>query len=52
MAQTPSPYHLRKLHWTFFRCVDAASFLNAMVKVRRGFAHQDKAQKPRVTRAS
>ncbi|MET8853418.1 hypothetical protein [Amycolatopsis sp. NPDC004625] len=80
MVQTPSPYNLRKLYWTFFRYdptrdwewnvevapaelgtgstwrvgakryqgVDAASFLDAMVKVRHGFAHQDKAQKPPV----
>jgi hypothetical protein len=80
MVQTPSPYNLRKLYWTFFRYdptsdwdwsvdvspaelgtgsawrvggkryqgVDAASFLHAMVKVRHGFAHQDKAEKPPV----
>ncbi|MFC6866990.1 hypothetical protein [Haloechinothrix salitolerans] len=78
MVQTPSPYNLRKLYWTFFRYdptpdwdlsvgvaptelgtgsawrvgttsykgIDASSFLDAMVKVRHGFAHQDKAQKP------
>ncbi|NEB69977.1 hypothetical protein G3I39_23410 [Streptomyces fulvissimus] len=78
MVQTPSPYNLRKLYWTFFRYdptsdwdwavevapselgqgstwrvgattyqgPDASSFLDAMVKVRHGFAHQDKAQKP------
>lgn len=78
MVQTPSPYNLRKLYWTFFRYdptpdwdwtvdvapaelgqgstwrvgattyqgFDAASFLDAMVKVRHGFAHQDKAQRP------
>lgn len=78
MVQTPSPYNLRKLYWTFFRYdpmsdwewavdvapaelgtgsawriaaktyqgLDASSFLDAMVKVRHGFAHQDKAQKP------
>lgn len=81
MVQTPSPYNLRKLYWTFFRYdptpdwdwnvdvspaelgtgtawrvaakryqgVDAASFPDAMVKVRHGFAHQDKAQKPPVS---
>ncbi|MER7670663.1 hypothetical protein ABTY61_19645 [Kitasatospora sp. NPDC096128] len=78
MVQTPSPYNLRKLFWTFFRYdptadwdwlvqvapaelgqgsawrvgatqyqgTDASDFLDAMVKVRHGFAHQDKAQKP------
>ncbi|MGW0215594.1 hypothetical protein ACWDXH_14510 [Micromonospora chokoriensis] len=78
MVQTPSPYNLRKLYWTFFRYdptpdwhwavevspaelgtgsawrigakryrgKEASSFLDAMVKVRHGFAHQDKAQKP------
>ncbi|MFE0778856.1 hypothetical protein [Streptomyces sp. NPDC058861] len=78
MVQTPSPYNLRKLFWTFFRydpvpdwewvvdvapselggtstwrtgttqhrTTDASAFLNAMVTVRHGFAHQDKAQKP------
>ncbi|MEU4918933.1 hypothetical protein AB0G29_06120 [Streptomyces parvus] len=29
-----------------YRAADAASFLDAMVKVRHGFAHQDKAQRP------
>jgi hypothetical protein len=29
-----------------YQGADAASFLDAMVKVRHGFAHQDKAQKP------
>lgn len=78
MVQTPSPYNLRKMFWTFFRYdpttvwdwvvqvapaeigrgsawrvaakqyqgSDASTFLDAMVKVRHGFAHQDKAQKP------
>lgn len=82
--QTPSPYNLRKLYWTFFRYdptsdwdwavevapaelgkgsnwrvgattyrgPDASSFLDAMVKVRHGFAHQDKAQKPPPMRGS
>jgi hypothetical protein len=77
MVQTPSPYNLRRLYWTFFRYdptsdwawnvdvapaelgigstwrvgakayrgKDASEFLDAMVKVRHGFAHQDKAQK-------
>jgi hypothetical protein len=78
MVQTPSPWNLRKLFWTFFRYdptpdwdwivqvaprrarirqrvayrsqqyqgADASEFLDAMVKVRHGFAHQDTAQKP------
>ncbi|MFJ5233058.1 hypothetical protein ACIQBJ_24570 [Kitasatospora sp. NPDC088391] len=77
MVQTPSPYNLRKLFWTFFRYdpqddwdwlvkvapsetggtgtwrtsttrlakADASQFLDTMVKVRHGFAHQDKDQK-------
>ncbi|MER8009607.1 hypothetical protein [Streptomyces sp. NPDC094149] len=77
MVQTPSPFNLRKLFWTFFRYdphddwdwlvqiapietggtgtwrtataqlakTQAAQFLDTMVKVRHGFAHQDKAQK-------
>jgi len=77
MVQTPSPYNLRKLFWTFFRYdphddwdwqvqvasietggtgtwrtgttqlskAEASQFLDTMVKVRHGFAHQDKAQK-------
>ncbi|MBS2966681.1 hypothetical protein KGA66_26830 [Actinocrinis puniceicyclus] len=77
MVQTPSPYNLRKLFWTFFRYdphddwewqvqvapietggtgtwrtgttqlskAQASQFLDTMVKVRHGFAHQDKDQK-------
>jgi hypothetical protein len=77
MVQTPSPYNLRKLFWTFFRYdpyddwywqvqvasvetggtgtwrtattqlakAQASQFLETMVKVRHGFAHQDKEQK-------
>lgn len=77
MVQTPSPFNLRKLFWTFFRYdphddwdwrvqvapietggtgtwrtattqlskAQASQFLDTMVKVRHGFAHQDKNQK-------